>query len=57
MIGGLGYERVDDTGGSSRTYHNRHTNHVIYLHKPHTAEMKAAMVKRLRKDLIDGGAI
>jgi hypothetical protein len=59
MILGMGYESVKSgkTGGSRRRYHNKVTGHVLMLDEPHDGEMGIGMVRRLRKELEEGGAL
>lgn len=59
MVQAMGYEAVASgrTGGSRRRYHNRETGHTLMFDEPHDGEMGPGMVRRLRKDLEQGGAL
>jgi hypothetical protein len=57
LLGGLGYRRIDKSGGSQRRYYNEASGHLIMLHEPHDGEMGSAMVKRLQTELREKGAL
>jgi hypothetical protein len=59
MILAMDYERVaaGKTGGSRRRYYNKDKDHLVMLDEPHDGEMGLGMVRRLRKELEEGGAL
>lgn len=60
MIEKMGYGLVVMSGGSRgsrRRFHNKETNHLITLDEPHDGVMTFGMIKRLRDDLLERGAL
>jgi len=59
MILAMGYEVVESgkTSGSRRKYCHKDTKHLLMLDEPHNGEMGLGMVRRLRKQLEEGGAL
>jgi len=59
MIQAMGFGLVSGgkTGGSRRRYYNKERDKLLMLDEPHDGEMGFGMVKRLRKELEEGGAL
>ncbi len=59
LLNGLGYieQGAGKTVGSRMCFPNATTNHSVFFHKPHKKEAKASLVKALKTNLQDAGAI